>query len=437
MKLLAIDERAAIIYESKGHLGGVKRPREVLLKMVSVRNWEDMFSVLREYDIHLFGASVDVLDCLELIEGKEYPAIDKSMFAGSFDAVHFSSGVRTSEQYLIEVSNIKTELGTVAEVEAALKSLPREDDFDREKYESLSGALQKVKELGYGNYISPMARTLAQQQGLTLAFQLYAIAMGWAETDSLVDGILFWAHKDGSATATFNHSWLEMDGNFLKWLRDLEYEGREEHHFFTSVEGIRFYFGAFTPYIIDDFKKVINGLIDPEGMKEAFEKSFSVYLKHYPNSEKEKEESIRLVAKNVLFQLLCRHLESGIYGYKPPTISESLYLEVSGNNNMHSLLWYELAKIVDAREEIKLCEFCNTPIDMTDRNWRRRKVCSDTCKSKSTNARRDKAFMLAGANVPFEDAVSQIGEAYRGSVCRWYEEARQLNTGQRKKKDPS
>lgn len=46
--------------------------------------------------------------------------------------------------------------------------------------------------------------------------------------------------------------------------------------------------------------------------------------------------------------------------------------------------------------------------------------------TKASAARRELAYALTVAGTPIEDAVGRIGEAYRRSIGRWYEESEAL-----------
>jgi hypothetical protein len=85
----------------------------------------------------------------------------------------------------------------------------------------------------------------------------------------------------------------------------------------------------------------------------------------------------------------------------------------------YQVLEYVRQMIVSRR--VGICPNCGGPVDKTESS--RRLYCSRSCVSEAKERRRMAAYSLQSSGVPLSDAVSQIGQEYRGSVERWYEES--------------
>lgn len=74
--------------------------------------------------------------------------------------------------------------------------------------------------------------------------------------------------------------------------------------------------------------------------------------------------------------------------------------------------------------KVSLCPVCGSPVLIKDFRGRKSKlVCSDSCKTKASNQRRETAYQCAASGVPLEEAIERIGSEYTRSVRKWYAEA--------------
>lgn len=74
--------------------------------------------------------------------------------------------------------------------------------------------------------------------------------------------------------------------------------------------------------------------------------------------------------------------------------------------------------------KVSLCPVCGSPVLIKDFRGRKSKlVCSDSCKTRASNQRRETAYQCAASGIPLEEAISRIGEEYARSVRKWYAEA--------------
>jgi predicted nucleic acid-binding Zn ribbon protein len=75
---------------------------------------------------------------------------------------------------------------------------------------------------------------------------------------------------------------------------------------------------------------------------------------------------------------------------------------------------------------VHLCPVCKTPV-IEKRRGDTETFCSNTCKTKANNDRRDKAFMMAAAGIPIEQAIETI-DTGADTIKRWYEKAQALTS---------
>lgn len=86
-------------------------------------------------------------------------------------------------------------------------------------------------------------------------------------------------------------------------------------------------------------------------------------------------------------------------------------------------LYSEATKLI-IEGKVSLCPVCGSPVLIKDFRGRKSKlVCSDSCKTKASNQRRETAYQCAASGIPVEEAITRIGEEYERSVRKWYAEA--------------
>ena len=85
---------------------------------------------------------------------------------------------------------------------------------------------------------------------------------------------------------------------------------------------------------------------------------------------------------------------------------------------------YDEAIDLIVQGKVSLCPVRGSPVLIKDFRGRKSKlVCSDSCKTKASNQRRETAYQCAASGVPLEDAIDRIGAEYARSVRKWYTEA--------------
>lgn len=78
--------------------------------------------------------------------------------------------------------------------------------------------------------------------------------------------------------------------------------------------------------------------------------------------------------------------------------------------------------------KVSICPVCGNPVLIKDyRGRKHRLVCSDSCKTRACNQRRESAYHFAMSGKPIDEAISAIGDEYSDSVCKWYAEVHALN----------
>lgn len=89
---------------------------------------------------------------------------------------------------------------------------------------------------------------------------------------------------------------------------------------------------------------------------------------------------------------------------------------------VNELFEQTISLILDGK--VSLCPVCGTPVLIKDYRGRKSKqVCSDSCKTKASNKRREKAYQYAAAGMPIKEAIKCIGAEYEHSIQKWYKEA--------------
>jgi hypothetical protein len=86
-------------------------------------------------------------------------------------------------------------------------------------------------------------------------------------------------------------------------------------------------------------------------------------------------------------------------------------------------LFLAIAELAVA-DTVHLCPVCKIPV-IEKRVGDRETYCSNSCKTKANNNRRDKAHTMAAAGIPIEQAVETIG-GNASTIKRWYKEAHKL-----------
>lgn len=116
-----------------------------------------------------------------------------------------------------------------------------------------------------------------------------------------------------------------------------------------------------------------------------------------------------------------------------PEIDYDRYKFIPGKGFVERKVVEPLWWVVDLYDEainliiegkVSLCPVCGSPVLIKDFRGRKSKlVCSDSCKTKASNQRRETAYQCAASGIPVEEAIARIGEEYEGSVRKWYAEA--------------
>jgi hypothetical protein len=68
-----------------------------------------------------------------------------------------------------------------------------------------------------------------------------------------------------------------------------------------------------------------------------------------------------------------------------------------------------------------LCPYCQQP-----RIGNKETYCSDSCKTRASNQRKDDAYRMALSGMPVEQAIETIGSKYQNTILRWYIEAQAM-----------
>lgn len=86
-------------------------------------------------------------------------------------------------------------------------------------------------------------------------------------------------------------------------------------------------------------------------------------------------------------------------------------------------LFDEAVRLILSRQ-VSLCPICGSLVMARDnRGCKPRVFCSDTCKTRASNKRREEAIRLAVKGTSIEKAIRIIGSEYETSIRRWYDEA--------------
>ena len=87
------------------------------------------------------------------------------------------------------------------------------------------------------------------------------------------------------------------------------------------------------------------------------------------------------------------------------------------------LLFDEMLRVV-LEGTVTLCPVCGRPVIVGSRRGRKpKRYCSDSCKTKACNIRREDAIRRAWNGVPLDEAVKIIGPEYEQSVSRYFDYA--------------
>ncbi len=84
--------------------------------------------------------------------------------------------------------------------------------------------------------------------------------------------------------------------------------------------------------------------------------------------------------------------------------------------------YHEIAKLAESGS-FSVCPICGHPVLVKKNQGTKAVYCSNSCKSRASNARKMKAYSLASVGVPMEEAIAIIGSRYASSIERWYREA--------------
>jgi predicted nucleic acid-binding Zn ribbon protein len=138
----------------------------------------------------------------------------------------------------------------------------------------------------------------------------------------------------------------------------------------------------------------------------------------YPPHMTEKE-----IAANVLTSFLRKHDQRRDYDYPFTRIicftNDAFHFVEPALSPLDSLD-HEIARLA-VNNLVHLCPFCQRPVLKKSETY-----CSNSCKTRANNQRRDKVYAMAFQNVPIEQAIETIGVKYKEAIARWYEEAQAL-----------
>ncbi len=82
----------------------------------------------------------------------------------------------------------------------------------------------------------------------------------------------------------------------------------------------------------------------------------------------------------------------------------------------------QAAKKILLDDDVILCEVCSRPVLTNKDRGTPSKICRvGSCKTTASARRKTRVEQLAASGVPVEDAVSELGEQYRQSIERWFE----------------
>ena len=82
----------------------------------------------------------------------------------------------------------------------------------------------------------------------------------------------------------------------------------------------------------------------------------------------------------------------------------------------------QAAKEILLDDDVILCEVCSRPVLTNKDRGTPSKICRvGSCKTTARARRKTRVEQLAASGVPVEDAVSELGEQYRQSIERWFE----------------
>lgn len=82
----------------------------------------------------------------------------------------------------------------------------------------------------------------------------------------------------------------------------------------------------------------------------------------------------------------------------------------------------QAAKEILLDDDVILCEVCSRPVLTNKDRGTPSKICRvGSCKTTASARRKTRVEQLAASGVPVEDAVSELGEQYRQSIERWFE----------------
>ena len=264
------------------------------------------------------------------------------------------------------------------------------------------------------------------QQSMRALLRFAAVASGSKAPEGL-----FVELTDTNLKTLYKDLGFEVDRFFAVRLKDIllkenSYfgvkEGINDRRIFDSGEGYVF------DFINDDYDNT-EFHYDEEGFYCGY-----IVLATVKGNEKSAEEIIRYLAGKIVISALNAHwiypfelldqretsindfdLEKGFYQIKekPPL-------------NWAKDLYQEACECVFSGR-VSLCPVCDSPVLIRDMRGGGREYCSDTCKTKANDHRRNKAYTLEASGVPLDEAILIIGEKHRKAVTRWYKEAAALH----------
>ncbi|MBR3316911.1 MAG: hypothetical protein IKG21_03685 [Atopobiaceae bacterium] len=158
----------------------------------------------------------------------------------------------------------------------------------------------------------------------------------------------------------------------------------------------------------------------------------------YDSSRYSKDEACRmfsgLTVANIIDETAQRPVNDGPFYHHyldEPDFEQRTHFDLNGGYRHpkydDSFERWQLA-LVDVAEDavfnnrVTLCPICGTPI-VTKSDYSRIEYCCESHKTIASKRRRQRAHQLYQMGIPIEDAVTEIGTAYRSSVEKWYREA--------------
>lgn len=364
--------------------------RTVLFDLLDIKTWRDMLEYVERYSPYWLPCRKGSASTYDYLVYGDY-ALDRDRqhafsIDGNIGNARFDLGLSDAETLLDSLLPIAQSIQAVYQQKTPL--------IDKE---SITSELWSAVE---SRQIVSVEEILKNRDILFEVLWLYSVAIGDTPETSIANKFIITELGEGLVRIQYPCTWLTEKYAF----------GDDRKKPFAGNSWIYSPFdGSITLEELDKLDIMDKG----ESIVDS-----CFYL--YDTNKAEKGDSALLYgARKVVKFFVNAHLDGKFGTFYQPKMGDSLHFEPKDNpNGLFDQVWHEVALMIDERMSIGTCKQCRRPLNPTSRSV----YCSDTCKTNSTNRRRDLSIKFAASGVPLEDAVSQLGEKYRNSIERWYAE---------------